>query len=267
MRFIKLTLIISLLGTLPLFASSSSCKGNYFLNTAPDFLNTKLKSKTKEICFSEFAVVHSGISRTPLWSAQHLTKDMQIKKGVRSTNFHAQESLSEEERGEIIDYIGSHFDKGQLSLATNISDPMAYKEFFSLANIVPQNHTNRVGAWSRIQENIQTLIKTYGEVYIISGPLFLSHTPLRIHNRVLVPTKLFKAIYIPSTGESGAYISKNSMEKEIELVSIAELEKISGINFFPKMKLEAKNSIGNFPLLKSSKEQASQWKKITQENR
>ncbi len=258
---------LTFLFTFTLFGASTSCGGIYFLNTAPDFLNTKLKTKTKELCLSEFALMHSGIARTPLWSAQHLTKDMRVKKGVRSTYFHAEEQLGQEERAEIIDYIGSHFDKGQLSFATNASDPMVYREFFSLANIVPQNHTNKVGAWSRINENIQMLLQMYGEVYVISGPLFLSRTPMRIHNRVLVPTKLFKAVYIPSRGEGSVYVTKNSMDKELELISMAELEKISGISFFPKMGLRAKMTICNFPMLKSSKEEASPWKKITHESR
>ena len=264
-QFTKLTSIY-LLTTLTLFAASTSCNGIYFLNTAPDFLNTKLKTKTKELCFAEFAVMHSGASKTPLWSAQHLTKDMLSRKGSRSTNFHTEERLHEDERAEIIDYIGTHFDRGQLSSGTNFSDDIAYKESFSLANIVPQNHTNRVGVWAKIEENIKTLVKTHGEIYVISGPLFLSNTPQRIHNKVLVPTKLFKAIYIPSTGEGSAYLTKNTMDKEYEVIGIAELEKISGISFFPRMNMSAKMSVMDLPTIKSSKDKNSQWKSMTKEN-
>ncbi len=265
MQFIKLTTIY-LLTTLTLFGASTTCKGIYFLNTAPDFLNTKLKAKTKELCFAEFAIMHSGVSKTPLWSAQHLTKDMLIRKGSRSTNFHAEERLHENERAEIIDYIGAHFDRGQLSSSTNFSDDIAYKESFSLANIVPQNHTNRVGVWAKIGENINTLVKKYGEVYVISGPLFLSNTPERIHNKVLVPTKLFKAIYVPSTGEGSAYLTKNTMDKEYEVIGIAELEKISGISFFPRMNMNAKMFVMDLPTIENSKDKSSQWKSITKEN-
>jgi endonuclease G len=264
-QFIKLTTIY-FFTTLTLFGASTTCKGIYFLNTAPDFLNTKLQTKTKELCFAEYAVMHSGISKTPLWSAQHLMKDTLTRKGSRSTNFHAEERVRENERAEIIDYIGAHFDRGQLSCSTDFSDDMAYRESFSLANIVPQNHTNRVGVWSRIEENVRTLVKQYGEVYVISGPLFLSNTPQRIHDRVLVPTKLFKAIYIPSTGEGSAYLTKNTMDKEYEIIGIAELEKISGINFFPRMSMSAKMFIMDLPVLKNSKDKSSQWKNITKES-
>ena len=32
-------------------------------------------AKTRTICYSAFAVLHSGITRTPLWAAEHLTRN------------------------------------------------------------------------------------------------------------------------------------------------------------------------------------------------
>src|SRR4051794_7687226 len=43
--------------------------------TAPDLVNRKLLPKTREVCYAAFAVLHSGITRTPLWAAEHLTRN------------------------------------------------------------------------------------------------------------------------------------------------------------------------------------------------
>jgi endonuclease G len=51
----------------------SACPEHFFENQAPDLLNPKLTAETTELCFSAFSAEHSGITRTPLWSAEHLT--------------------------------------------------------------------------------------------------------------------------------------------------------------------------------------------------
>ncbi|MDD5119638.1 MAG: DNA/RNA non-specific endonuclease, partial [Sulfuricurvum sp.] len=82
-------------------AAPTQCNGIYYGNTAPDILNTKLTPKTKELCYSEFAVMHSGLSRTPLWSAEHLyCAKLNIKVG-RSNDFHAEDRLSADDRAEL----------------------------------------------------------------------------------------------------------------------------------------------------------------------
>ncbi len=57
----------------PVFAADPGCSSQLFQGSAPTIKSEKLAEQTHPICFSEIAVLYSGISRTPLWSAEHLT--------------------------------------------------------------------------------------------------------------------------------------------------------------------------------------------------
>jgi len=51
------------------FAADISCPEHFAKGQAPDLVNEKLSTKTKDICYSGFALIHSGVARTPLYSA------------------------------------------------------------------------------------------------------------------------------------------------------------------------------------------------------
>lgn len=72
----------------------------------------------------------------------------------------------------------------------------------------------------------------------------------RIGGRVLVPTKIFKAIYLPSLNQAAAYITDNAPGNNYSVISIAQLEKLTGINIFPKMSQVSKQQILSLPVVK-----------------
>lgn len=53
-----------------LYAVPTACPQFYMDGEAPDVANEKLANKTRELCFEAFGVMHSGISKTPLWRVQ-----------------------------------------------------------------------------------------------------------------------------------------------------------------------------------------------------
>lgn len=256
---------VSLFTCNALFGASTKCKDIYFDDTPPIIIYSKLKTKTKELCYHEFAVMYSGLTKTPLWSAEHLTKGSVPKKISRTTNYHAEDRLKENERADIMDYIGSHYDRGVLASAGDFSDNDAYKEAFSLANVVPQNHYNKVGIWAKIEEAVRTVAKKEENIYVVTGTLYMDKRLQEIHGGIIVPTKLFKAVFVPATGQGAAYITKNSTTKEYEVIGIAELEKISGINIFPRMLDSAKMNVMKLPDPNNPNDDNSQWKPISKE--
>ena len=56
-------------------ASASQCPTFYVDGRAPEILNPKMEAATTELCYGVFGVMHSGITRTPLWSAEYLKLD------------------------------------------------------------------------------------------------------------------------------------------------------------------------------------------------
>ena len=104
--------------TTPLCAATTGCPSEYLNGIAPDILSARLATNTHELCFDDFLVMHSGISRTPLWSAEHLTRsNLMEAKGLRRKNaFHPEDSLPAGERSELRDYSRSGFDRGQIAI-------------------------------------------------------------------------------------------------------------------------------------------------------
>jgi endonuclease G len=241
-------IVLTYTATLSLFAASTSCSGIYFANEAPDILNTKLAQKTKELCYSEFAVIHSGISRTPLFSAEHLSRQQLSHKVGRTDDFHPEERLSTDERAELSDYAHQNgIDRGHLSPAADFDNTQSEHECFTLANMMPQNSENNRGIWSAIEGATRHLAKQKGELYVITGPLFIGSNLQKIHGRVLVPTKIYKAIYDPSTGKAAAYVTDNAPGRNYEVISIAQLDQMAGLNLFPKMSESAKQTAMSLP--------------------
>lgn len=242
-----ISLISSLTLSTALFAAPTQCEGLYYNNEAPDILNTKLLPKTQELCYSSFALMHSGVSRTSLWSAEHLTKEGLRHKTKRSNDFHPDDQLSGDERAELADYARSGYDRGHLAPAADMGNKQSQHECFTLANMVPQNSSNNRGVWSAIEGATRHLTNQKGELYVITGPIFSGSAIKRIGGRVFVPSKLYKAIYDPSSGKGAAYLVENTPSNDYEVITIAQLEQISGIQLFPKMTPSAKQNAMDLP--------------------
>ena len=240
-------ILFSLLIQVALYASPTQCIGIYNNDEAPDILNAKLQPKTKELCYSAFAIIHSGISRTPLWSAEHLTRDSLRKKTKRSNDFYEEELLDNDERARLSDYSHSGYDRGHMAPSADMPTKLAQHECFTLANMVPQNSDSNRGIWAAIEHSTRAMAKERGELYVITGPVFTTSTPQRLKNRVLIPTKIYKAIYDPTTKKGAAYIIDNVSGDHYNTISIMELEQLSGIRFFPSMKPADKETKMHLP--------------------
>jgi endonuclease G len=241
-------LIGALIGTASL-AQPASCPEHFAGGDAPEFINEKLVEHTAQLCFEAYAVMHSGISRTPLWSAEHLSRNRLNKAEAmtRRNTFHAEEQLPEDNRAELRDYAHSGFDRGHMSPSGDMPTASAQYESFSLANIIPQNANNNQNLWANIEEQTRDLASRRGELYVISGPMFEGSSIQRINGRVLVPTHVFKAVYDPKRRQGGAYIAPNEPGKDYQTVSIAELEKRVNINLFPDVPADIKHSKMDLP--------------------
>lgn len=105
--------------------------------------------------------------------------------------------------------------------------------------MIPQDHNNNTGIWSSIESATRYLAKNEGSLYVITGPIY-KETITAIGNGVLVPTMVYKIIYSPKQKKASAYLVNNAPGTQYQVVSIAELETLTGINFFPKMNFEQK---------------------------
>ena len=216
---------------------------------APDIVNAKLAAKTRELGFDDFVVMHSGVTMSPLWSAEHLTRiNLMSAKGMeRHNTFHPEEQLPISERSELKDYAKSGFDRGHMAPNADMPTESAQWQCFSLANMIPQNPDNNRHVWERIESSVRSMAKERGELYVITGPLYLGSTVKRLNGRVFVPTNMFKIVYDPKTRMGSAYYVNNKEGNEWQAVSINEIEKLAGINFFPKLSRSGKQAMLKLP--------------------
>lgn len=230
-------------------AQPTSCPEHFAGGEAPEITNEKLAERAQQLCFEAYAVMHSGVSRTPLWSAEHLNRGRisSARAMTRRNNFHPEEQLPANSRAELRDYARSGFDRGHMSPSGDMPTESAQYESFSLANIIPQNANNNQNLWANIEEQTRNLAARRGELYVITGPMFEGASIQRINGRILVPTHVFKAVYDPARRQAGAYIAPNAPGSEYQTVPIAELEKRININLFPRLPADIKQREMDLP--------------------
>ena len=233
---------LSLLSPTPVLSQNQACLKHFVDGKPPSFTRTSLQLKTAGLCYEAFAVMHSGVSRTPLWSAEHLTREQitAAKEVPRKDAFHAEETLPPDLRAELSDYARSGYDRGHMAPAADMPTEEAQHQSFSLANIVPQNRNNNQRLWSAIEGATRHLANQRGELFVITGPLFEGERIQRINGRVFVPTHIFKAVYDPHKKEGAAWLTPNEAGENFEVISLAALEKRAGINLFPSVPEQVK---------------------------
>ena len=226
-------LLIALLAAMPAQAAPTLCPEHFAGGRAPD-VTPRLAAGARALCFQAFAVLHSPVSRTALYSAEHLTaaRIRAARNTPRDSEFHAERALPPGERAELSDYARSGFDRGHLAPSGDMPDPNAQEESFSLANIVPQAPALNRGLWEGIESAVRTLALREGELYVVTGPIFEGAELDRVGD-VLVPTSVWKAVLDPRRGRAGAYVAGNRDDAGWRSVSMAQLRRLTGLDVFP----------------------------------
>lgn len=243
LKSLLFALILSLLASITV-AAQTSCPKHYLDGQAPDFLNQKLAQKTKEVCYSGYALINSGVTRTSLASAEHLMPGPHPK---RTNAFHADHNIDAAARAELVDYRHSGYDRGHMAPSGDMHTAKAQYESFSLANMVPQNSNDNRHLWEGIEAATRDLAEKDDGLYVITGPVFHGSNLKQINRRVMVPTYIFKAIYDPRLNQAAAYIVKNAAGIRYAVVSISELEKLSGLAVFPQLPDDVKQKKMDLP--------------------
>jgi endonuclease G, mitochondrial len=244
--------LVPIIGILAITALSNAsaepapegCSGHFLGGEMPN-VDANRTERTQVICFSKYALLHSGKTKTPVWSAEHLTRArVNRADGLTrpsSSAFHAEQSLSPEDRAELDDYKNSGFDRGHMSPNGDMSTKKAQKESFSLANMVPQAPCNNEVLWAGLESAVRTLAKDDDELFVVTGPVYPSDAQLQqIGNGVIVPPELFKAVFDPKLNQAAAYVSPNQNELEWRTVSIDTLKQLTGVDAFPTLSQEIK---------------------------
>ena len=209
-----------------------------FFPDKPPLVSDQSRLAVRELCFDAFAVLHSGISKTPVFSVERLTRDQltDAQDESRTDRFFADARLRARERATLDDYRGSGYDRGHMAPAADMPTAQAMAQSFSLANMVPQSAKNNRGVWAKSVEKAtrKYVQRTGGPVYVFTGPVFLSRPQTIGPGQVWVPAYLYKLVYDPQANRAWAHWIENSdRARGAKPISYRELVNRTRIKFLP----------------------------------
>lgn len=237
-HFVKV-LLLGLLSAVALAVQAGEfdrCTEHFVNGRAPKVVREH-PGMQRALCFDGFAVLHSGESKTPIFVAEHLTyQRLKNADEKRTDRFYEEARLPAAERATLADYAGSGFDRGHMAPAAEMETPNQMSQSFSLSNMVPQAPENNRGVWAkRVEAATRHYVeRTYGEVYVLTGPIYQGEVQTIGRGNVWVPTKLFKLVYDPVRRKAWAHVIDNHDKAKLgKPISYAELVKMTGIDLLP----------------------------------
>lgn len=124
----------------------------------------------------------------------------------------------------------------------------AYNDTFFTSNISPQIHSFNGGIWNRLEQKVRYWATKYDGIYVITGGVL--HPSLKTigKEKVSVPNHFYKILLDHSGGQYkmiGFLIPSKKSDKPLYefVVSVDSIEKMTGIDFFPKLEDKTENRL------------------------
>ncbi|MBS9774627.1 MAG: DNA/RNA non-specific endonuclease [Tenacibaculum sp.] len=147
-------------------------------------------------------------------------------------------------------YKQSGYDRGHLCPAGDRRKTKdLYNETFLTSNISPQKHDFNSGIWQELEKEIRYWTKKYEHLYIVTGGILTDKNLKTIgKDKVAVPRRFYKILldYTKPDIKAIAFLipHKSSNRPLYEfVVSIDEIENITGIDFFPSLPDDLENKL------------------------
>jgi len=150
---------------------------------------------------------------------------------------------------ELNDYYLSGYDRGHLAPAADMAwSETAMSESFFMSNMSPQVHSFNAGKWFSLEKQTRIWADIYNGVYVVVGPILEPDLPTIGDNEVSVPKFYYKIIVSNDLTKGIAFVMPNeSLDSSLVYyaVSISEVEDMTGIDFFPKLRKVDENKLEN----------------------
>lgn len=146
-------------------------------------------------------------------------------------------------------YKNSGFDKGHLCPAGDMTfSQNAFYDTFYTSNISPQRRDFNNGVWNRLEQKIRYWSSKYEVVYVVTGGILSADLKTIGTEKVAVPEFFYKVLLTKVNGEYKmiAFIVPNQKsDKPLYEFAVAtdEVEKQTGIDFFPQLDDKVENTL------------------------
>ena len=146
-------------------------------------------------------------------------------------------------------YKNSGYDRGHLCPAGDRSySKLAYNETFLTSNISPQEHEFNSGIWNTLEQKVRYWASKYDGVFVVTGGVLKGNMKTIGSEHVAVPNQFYKVLIDVNSGKIKmiAFLMphKNSNKPLYDfVVSVDEVEKLTGIDFFPELDDSLENKL------------------------
>ena len=138
-------------------------------------------------------------------------------------------------------------DRARLAPITSFANTPYWPDLNNLSNMVPMPANLRLGPWLRLEQALNSFVSKQGELYVVSGPLFLITEPLSSSNSLaaLNPAAYYKVV---TTDDAMAvFVFPNNLTRAESYCghtsSLSDLETMSGLTLLPGKKLKASKAL------------------------
>ncbi|KAH8389673.1 hypothetical protein KR215_008017 [Drosophila sulfurigaster] len=207
---------------------------------------------------SDYVLSYDRRNRVPHWVFEHLTAESVARNDAvdrSKSDFKPDESIHPFFRAQNTDYRRSGYDRGHMAAAGNHRLHQKHcDDTFLLSNMAPQvgQGFNR-DAWNTLETYVRKLTKSYSNVYVCTGPLYLPHKEddgkmyvkyeVIGSNTVAVPTHFYKVIVSEAADQKlhmEAYVMPNkviSNDTPLQVFQVPPetVERAAGLLFFDQI--------------------------------
>lgn len=222
--------------------SSASSAGDLLNVNIPASIPSQIKD------YEGFRVSFNRENKTPNWVAWELLATETEGTIGRYNNFWTDSEI--ENCPSTYDYRNSGYDRGHICPAADQKwSQKAMEDCFVLTNMCPQDHSLNTGAWKTLESKERLWAQRDSAIVIIGGPIYEESDRNRIGNSgVRVPGAFFKVLAAPylENPRGIAFIYPNMTapgNMENYVVTIDEVEQITGFDFFSSLPDEIENAI------------------------
>ena len=184
----------------------------------------------------------------PNWVAWELTATEVSGTFPRDDNFRGDDNVIGS--AEKWDYSYSGYDRGHMAPAGDMKwSAKAMDESFYMTNMCPQAKSLNTGAWKRLEEKCRQWAEIDSAIIVICGPIVTD--PINEYigdSKVAVPQRFFKVILSPyiENPRGIGFIMPNAKVPggmQAAAVSIDEVERVTGYDFFSSLPDEVENDV------------------------
>ena len=194
-----------------------------------------------------YTVGYSDSLGDPVWAAYHIRDSEVHEAPPRPDEFHTDIRTFARIESEI--YNRSGYDRGHMApnyaIATHYGRE-AQEETFEMSNVCPQKHGLNAGLWKVLEQKIATNYPgRFGGVWVLAGPVF-GERPAKLKRKVAIPEAFYMIIVDESDGRVRAesfMLPQDPVSTQLDsyLVSIDEIERRTGLDFFNELPAEAQS--------------------------